>query len=330
MINRIWNYIVFTAITAMCGLMTGSALAGTGVGQPAPGQMGIQGSVTQVGDAIHDFHDRVNIIIIAIAVFVMLLMLYVIFRYSAKANPKPANFSHNTTIEVLWTVLPILILVYIGVYSFKLLFLQYEYPKPDLTIKATANAWYWEHSYPDQDNLTVTSTMIRDEDVLRAKIGADQFEAKYGSLEGLARTKALYADAKPLYEERGLVRQLSVDNEIAVPVNAVVHVLVTSADVIHAWTIPSFGSKLQAVPGRITATWFKATKTGVYYGQCSVLCGKDHANMPIAVRVVEQDVFDKWVAAAKERKWDEARKILTAATASSSGPKFALADGTER
>lgn len=308
----------------MTGLAISPALAEAGIGQPAPGQLGLQGAATPVMEEIVWFHDMVNIIIIAIAIFVMILLLIVIFRYNASANPTPSKFSHNTTIEVLWTVGPVLILVFIGIYSFKLLFMQYEYPPPDLTIKATANAWYWEHSYPDQDNFKVTSTMLRDEDVLRAKLGDDAFDKKYGALEGLARLNALYTDAKPLYPEQGLVRQLSVDNEIAIPVNKVVHLLVTSNDVIHAWTIPSFGSKLDAVPGRTAATWFKATRTGVYYGQCSVLCGRDHSSMPIAVRVVEQAAFDQWVAAAKARKWDDARKILQAATTPGKQPRFAL------
>lgn len=324
MIKRIRSFCIWAITLVMMGLATHPALAEPGVGQPAPEQMGLQGAVTPVMKEIVSFHDMVNVIIIAIAIFVMILLLIVIFRYSASANPTPSRFSHNTTIEVLWTVGPILILVFIGIYSFRLLFLQYEYPPPDLTIKATGNAWYWEHNYPDQDNFKVTSTMVRDEDVLRAKLGDEAFDKKYGALEGMARIKALYADAKPLYAERDLVRQLSVDNEIAIPVNKVVHLLVTSNDVIHAWTIPSFGSKLDAVPGRTAATWFKATKTGVYYGQCSVLCGRDHASMPIAVRVVEQAAFDQWVAAAKARKWDDARKILQAATTPGKQPVFAL------
>lgn len=330
MINRISNYVSGAAAAAVSMVLFAAAsLAEAGVGQPAPGQLGLQGAVTPVMEQIHSFHDKVNYIIIAIAVFVMILLLWVIVRYNAKSNPKPSNFSHNTTIEVAWTVIPILILVYIGLYSFRLLFMQYEYPKPDLTIKAVANAWYWEHQYPDQ-KISVSSNMIRDEDVLKKKMGEAAFEAKYGKLEGLARAKALYADAKGLYAGMGYVRQLSVDNEIAVPVNKVVHVLVTSNDVIHAWTIPSFGSKLDAVPGRMAATWFKATKTGVYYGQCSVLCGKDHASMPIAIRVVEQAVFDRWIAAAKARKWDQARKILMAATANPKAPRLAQAGTSKR
>lgn len=325
MINRIWNTFFFAAISVLTGVGAASAQSSSGVGQPYNGQLGLQGAVTPVMQEITAFHSMVNIIIIAIAVFVTVLLLYVIFRFNAKANPTPSRFSHNTTIEVVWTVVPILILVVIGVSSFKLLFLQYEYPKPDLTIKAIANTWYWEHKYPDHGNFTVSSNMIRDEDMLRAKMGDDKFDKKYGDLEGLALLKATFTDARPLYAAKGLVRQLSVDNDIAVPVNAVVHVLVGSNDVIHAWTIPSFGSKVQAVPGRTTATWFKATKIGVYYGQCSVLCGKDHSAMPITVRVVSQADFDRWVVAAKAEKWDEARKILLAATAAAGKKKVALA-----
>ena len=252
-----------------------------------------------------------------------LLLAWVIIRFNARANPTPSDFTHNTTLEVAWTVVPILILVFIGIFSFKLLFLQYTYPKPDLTVKATGNAWFWEHSYPDQGGFTVTSNMVRDEDLLKEELGEDAFEKKYGALEGTEFLRAVYNDAKPLYEKKGLVRQLSVDNEIAVPINAVVHMLITSADVIHSWTIPSFGSKMQAVPGRVTATWFKATREGVFYGQCSVICGKDHSSMPIAIRVVKQDVFDRWVEAAKSRDWDKAKSILLAGTPSATKQKLA-------
>jgi len=301
-----------------------SSAAMAQVGQPEPGQLGFQGAVTPIMNEIHSFHDKVNIIIIGIVIFVLALMVWVVVRYNARANSTPSKFSHNTLIEVAWTVVPILILVYIGIFSFKLLFMQYTYPKPDVTIKAIGNAWFWEHEYVD-DGFTVTSNMVRDADVLKKEIGEDKFEEKYGKLEGLEYTKALYNDAKPLYEKHGLVRQLSVDNDIAVPVNAVVHMLVTSADVIHSWTIPSFGSKTQAVPGRLTATWFKATEVGVYYGQCSVLCGKEHASMPIAVRVVPEDAYKRWMEAAKNRDWDKAKSILMAATEIAESKKIAAA-----
>ena len=303
-------------MAGMLAMVTLAASATAQMGHPAPGQMGFQGAASPVMEEITIFHDKVNVIIIAITIFVMILLGWVIIRYNSKSNPTPSKVSHNTVLEVAWTVVPILILVYIGIFSFKLLFLQYTYPKPDLTIKATGNTWFWDHSYPDQGDFTVTSTMVRDADLLKEEIGEDAFEKKYGALEGTERLRALYTDAKPLYAKTGLIRQLSVDNEIAVPLNAVVHMLVTSADVIHSWTIPSFGSKTQAVPGRLTATWFKATRVGVYYGQCSVICGRDHSSMPIAIRVVAKDDFDKWVVAAKAGDWKKAKSILLAATKS--------------
>lgn len=310
-------------VAAVIAFLATTAGAMAQVGQPAPQQINLQGAVTPVMQEIIWFHDKVNVIIIAITIFVLALLLWVILRYNARSNPEPSKVSHNTMLEVAWTVVPILILVYIGIFSFKLLFLQYTFPKPDLTIKATGNAWFWEHTYPDQGGFTVTSNMVRDRDVLEAEMGDEAFEKKYGSLEGVELTQALYRDARALYPKKGLVRQLSVDNDIAVPVGAVVHMLVTSADVIHSWTIPSFGSKVQAVPGRLTSTWFKATKVGIYYGQCSVLCGKDHSSMPIAVRVVPQDAFDRWVEAAKARDWDKAKSILQAATAKPDNQKVA-------
>ena len=306
-------WMLLVGLAALC--CAGGASAQ--IGQPVDGQIGLQGSVTPVMDEIIAFYDGVNYTIIAIAIFVLILMLIVLFRFNSRANTVPSKVTHNTTIEVVWTVVPILILVGMGIFSFKLLFLQYEYPKPDLTIKATANAWFWEHTYQDHGDFTVTSNMVTDEDVVKAKIGDEAFDKQFGSLEGVERSKALYAAAKPIWAERKLVRQLSVDNEIAVPVNAVVHMLVTSNDVIHSWTIPSFGSKVQAVPGRITATWFQPRKKGLYFGQCSVLCGAKHSAMPIAVRVVEKDVFDQWIAAAKSRDWNKAKEILASAAVKS-------------
>ena len=307
--------------------LAGSAHAQVGQsvsGQPVDGQMGLHGSVTPVMDEIVSFYGMVNMIIIAITIFVLILMVFVMVRFNRKSNPEPSRTTHNTLVEVVWTVVPILILVFIGIYSFRLLFLQYEYPKPDLTIKAVANAWYWEHVYQDHDDVSVVSNMLTDTDILKRKLGDEEFDKKYGSLTGTALSNALYNDARPLWAEANLVRQLSVDNEVAVPVNAVVHVLVTSNDVIHGWAMPSFGSRVQAVPGRTTATWFKARETGVYYGQCAVLCGLKHSGMPKAIRVVEQEVFDKWMAAIKADNLDEARQIL-ALSARSDGDQNRLA-----
>jgi cytochrome c oxidase subunit II len=305
------------AVAATCST---AVLAGTG--QPTPGQMGLQNPVTEVADFIVGFHNIISAIIIAIAVFVGLLMAYVMVRFSAKNNPTPSKNTHNTMLEVAWTVVPILILLGIAVPSFKLLYLQYSYPKPDLTIKATGNAWFWEHEYVD-GGPKVTSNMVTDEDVITADIGKAEFEKKFGKLEGIERQKRVYEASLALWEKTKQVRQLSVDNEIAVPVGKVVHLLVTSNDVIHSWTIPSFGSKIQAVPGRVTTTWFRPMKVGVYYGQCSVLCGKAHSGMPIAVRVVPEPAYNEWLVAAKAKDWKKARGILTAATETADQPKYA-------
>lgn len=318
----------FGVVAAILAMLTGVAMA-QALGQPIQGQMGLQESASPVMDEIIKFYDLVNYIIIAIAIFVLILMVVVMVRFSRKANPEPSTTTHNTLIEVVWTVVPILILVFIGIFSFKLLFLQYEYPKPDLTIKATANAWFWDHTYMDHDEATVTSNMLTDADLLKAEIGEEKFEEQYGNMQGTELSKALFAAAKPLWIKKNLPRQLAVDAEIAVPVNKVVHMLVTSNDVIHGWTIPSFGSKTQAVPGRITATWFKPTKTGIFYGQCSVLCGIKHSAMPIAIRVVEQDVFDKWIAAIKADETDKAAKILAAVAEAERSKKVARADGNK-
>jgi cytochrome c oxidase subunit II len=253
-------------------LLVGATVAWAGMGQPSPGEMGMQGAATPVAEEIHRFYDFVNIIIVAIAVFVMLLLLYVIYRFNERANPTPSTSTHNTLLEVAWTVLPILVLVAIAIPSFRLLNLQYSYPKADLTLKATGYQWYWEHAYPDL-GITFETRVLDDE----------------------AR-QALIAENIPA------PRNLAVDNEVIVPVNKVVNVLVTAAPdgVIHDWTIPSFGSKVDAVPGRITTTWFKATVEGMFYGQCSELCGKDHSLMPIGVRVVKEEVFAAWSDAMKQ------------------------------
>ncbi len=308
--------------TVVAGLVAASALAHAAAGQPTTGQMGMQDGVTPIMEQIRWFHNvLVNPIIIAITVFVMALLIYVMWAFNENKNPVPSRLTHHTGLEVAWTVIPIFILIIIAVPSFKMLFFQYSFPKPDITIKAIGNAWFWDYEYPDNDKIKVNSNMITDEELLEASLGKDGFAKKYGALTGTDLTKAVYLDSKPLwlappdkYAGGRLVRQLSVDNEIAVPVNKVVHVLITSNDVIHSWAVPSFGSKMQAVPGRITATWFQATKEGVYYGQCSVLCGKNHSAMPIAVRVVSDAAFATWVAAVKARDMKKARGILLAAT----------------
>lgn len=258
------------------------------MGQPSPGEMGLQGAATPVAQGIHDFYDLVNIIIVAIVVFVLLLLIYVMYRFNERANPEPSKSTHNTLLEVAWTVVPILILVAIAIPSFRLLHLQYSYPKADLTVKATGYQWYWEHAYPEL-GISFETRML--DDASREELIAENIPAP---------------------------RNLAVDNEVIVPVNAVVNVLVTAAPdgVIHDWTIPSFGSKVDAVPGRVTTTWFKPTVEGIFYGQCSELCGKDHAFMPIGVRVVKQEVFDSWkdtmlaaVQAGKDARQEKDKKL---------------------
>jgi cytochrome c oxidase subunit 2 len=285
-----WIGTCFAPAAGGAGLLAAPAFAGSG--QPSPKQIGFQEAVTPIAEQIHWFHDFVNVIIFAITIFVMLLMLYVMWRFSEKRNPVPTRTTHNTTLEVLWTVVPVLVLLVIAIPSFKLLYAQYTYPPPDLTIKVTGHAWNWTHEYPDQ-KISVDSVMLQDDE-----------------------REALIKSGMPANQ---VPRNLAVDNEVLVPVNKVVHVLVTSSDVIHAWTIPSFGSKVDAVPGRITATWFKAQKEGIYFGQCSELCGKDHAFMPIAVRVVKDRVFDDWVDATKKRDRKRVRDIIQQAAKDHSG-----------
>jgi cytochrome c oxidase subunit II len=313
-----------------------NASPNAGTGQPIDRQITLQNPVTPVAAWINSFHSFVNIIIIAIALFVLALLVYVILRFNEKSNPTPSRTTHHTGLEVAWTVVPIFILIAIAIPSFRLLYFQYSFPKPDLTIKAIGNAWFWEHEYPDE-KIKVTSNMLTDTDLLKAEIGEAEynrrFDAKANNWTELQRIKAVQDAAAPIWAgtkkvpaafgEGKLVRQLSVDNDIAVPVGKVVHMLITSNDVIHSWTIPSFGSKMQAVPGRITATWFRADKIGVYYGQCSVLCGKAHSGMPIAVRVVSEKAYADWLAAAKARDWRRARGILQAATADVAPKAFA-------
>ena len=241
-------------------LATGGA-AFAELGQPEPWEWHLQASGSPVMDNIVWFHDFLSVLIIVITLFVLALLVVVVVKFNAKANPVPSRTTHNTLIEVAWTLVPVLILVGISVPSFRLLFLELDVPKADMTIKATGKQWYWSYAYPDNGKFEFDSLMA--------------------------------ADKQP--------RLLGVDNEMVVPVNKVVRVQVTGADVIHAFAMPAFGVKIDAIPGRLNETWFKATKTGMYYGQCSELCGKDHAFMPIAVRVVSDQEFASWVETAKKK-----------------------------
>ena len=254
------------AVAAAAAVIFGAGGALAGMGQPSDWQIGLQGAATPVMEYITWFHDLLLWIITAITVFVLALLVIVMVKFNAKANPVPSKTTHNTVLEVLWTVIPVLILGVIVVPSFRLLFLQLNTPEADLTIKATGKQWFWTYSYPDNGKFEFDSLMLQDKDRK-----ADQ------------------------------PRLLAVDNEMVVPVNKTVRVQVIGADVIHAFAVPSFGIKIDAIPGRLNETWFKATREGIYYGQCSELCGKDHAFMPIAVRVVSEQAFTAWVNDAKKK-----------------------------
>lgn len=219
--------------------------------------------------------------IIPITLFVLALMIWVVVRFNAKSNPEPSTTTHNTMIEVVWTVVPIIILVLIAIPSFDLLNRQFE-PKeqPTMTVKAVGYQWYWGYEYQDDSELSFDSVLIGREDLSDPE-AANEERAEYGKTD---REKYPYL--------------LAVDNEMVVPVGETIRVLVTAADVLHAFTVPALGFKMDAVPGRLNETWFKAEKEGLYYGQCSELCGKDHSFMPIAVRVVSREAFDTWKAAA--------------------------------
>ena len=296
MMTRLKGALRSISVGMATAALMGAAPALAGTGQPSPWQMNLQGSATDIAESIRVFHDGVNIVIIAIAIFVLILLAIVVFRFNEKANPTPSKITHHTGLEVAWTIIPVFILVGIAVPSFKLLFAQYTYPKADVTLKATGNQWNWTYAYPDHGNFNFTSIML------------NETERKVLLDKGISAP-----------------RLLAVDNEVIVPVGKVVHVLITASDVIHNWTVPSFGSKVDAVPGRTTATWFKANKEGIYYGQCSELCGKDHAFMPIAVRVVKPEIFQQWADLMKDRKRAPARQLIEKVAIEQSAAKVSLA-----
>ena len=232
--------------------------------QPKDWQLGFQNPASDGMRDIVNFHNNLLLpIIIAISVFVLFLMLYACVRFRASANPNPSKRTHNVTVEILWTLIPCLILIVMAVPSFKILYKQDTIPKADLTIKAIGYQWYWGYEYPDE-NIIFDSYMVEEKD-----LRADQ------------------------------PRLLAVDNEVVVPVNKVIKVLITANDVLHAWALPSFGVKRDAVPGRVNETWFKAEKEGTYYGQCSELCGIKHAFMPITVKVVSEEDYQEWLSEAR-------------------------------
>ena len=278
-----------SALAVAAALLPEAALAGTGM--PSPWQLNLQGAVTEVAAYIHWFHDWLNVIIFAITLFVLALLIYVCWRFSEKANPTPSKTTHNALLEVAWTVIPVLILVVIAIPSFRLLKLQLEVPPADVTVKVTGKQWYWSYEYPQDAGAFTFDSLMLDEKQ-RA--------------EAIASNKIAAAEAP---------RLLAVDNEAVVPVGKIVRVQVTGADVIHKFTVPSFGIKIDAIPGRLNETWFKADREGIYYGQCSFVCGQNHAYMPIAFRVVSQERYTAWLAESKQKfanAGDAAGKVAAA------------------
>jgi cytochrome c oxidase subunit 2 len=250
-------------IFASMASLVWSTSAFAGDGQPSPWQMTFQKANSPIMEQITRFHDYLTIIIILITLFVLGLLVYVMVRFNERRHPQPSKTTHNTALEIAWTVIPILILVAIAIPSFRLLFAQYDFPKADLTITATGHQWYWTYEYPDQ-GIHFDAIMVQQADL-----------------------------------KEGQPRLLTADHDLVVPVKKNIIVQVKATDVIHDWAVPSFGVKIDAVPGRLQKTWFRAERTGMFYGQCSELCGRNHAFMPIAVRVVTDEEFADWLAKTK-------------------------------
>lgn len=263
-----WRAIALSALFAMLALVLDprAAAADTVFGQPVPWKLNFQAAASPVMHDIHRFHDLLLWIITLITIFVLALLIYVMVRFRASANPVPSKTSHNTLVEVVWTVVPILILVVIAVPSFKLLYFGDKTKEAELTIKAIGKQWFWSYEYPDNGNFTFDAIMTAEKDL------------------------------KP-----GQLRLLDTDNSVVVPVNTNVRLLTTAADVIHAWAMPAFGVKKDAVPGRLNETWFRAEREGTFYGQCSEICGAYHGFMPIKVEVVSKEAFAKWAEEAKKK-----------------------------
>jgi cytochrome c oxidase subunit II len=255
-------------LAAGLAALAGVALAGNGAlaDQPHPWQLGMQDPATPITERIHAFHDELLVIIFAISLFVFGLLIYVMVRFNARAHPVPTRTSHNTVVEVLWTVIPVLILVTIAIPSFKLMYYMDRVPDSKMTIKVTGHQWYWEYNYPDQGNFSFNSNLVGEKDL------------------------------KP-----GQPRLLEVDNPLVIPVGTNIRVQVAGVDVIHSWFVPSFGFQEYAVVGRLNEAWINVDHEGTYYGECNQICGVNHAFMPIEVKVVSQADFDKWLTEAKKQ-----------------------------
>lgn len=267
MIRKLGTFTAWLGASLGASLMVAVQSASAMEGQPEPWQMGLQPAASQRMADIISLHNFVLYIVTIITLFVLGLLVWIVIRYNAKANPTPSDTTHNTVLEVAWTVIPVAILVTIAVPSFRLLYFEDVVPPSDMTIKAIGKQWYWTYEYPDNGNFTFDSLGLSD------RVAAQQMEP----------------------------RLLGTNNHVVVPVGKTVRVLTTGADVIHAWAVPALGVKIDANPGKINQTWFKADREGKFYGQCSELCGARHAFMPIEIEVVSQERFDQWVMEARTK-----------------------------
>jgi cytochrome c oxidase subunit 2 len=256
-LSKAWAFVA--ALVVLFG--AGGALADA----PKPWEIDLQAAATPVMEQLRSFNNEMTYIMVAITALVLALLVFVIFRFNQRANPTPSRTTHNTVVEIMWTVVPILVLLAIVVPSFKLLYFAGSIPKPELTVKAIGHQWYWSYEYPDNGNFTFDANLVQDKDL------------------------------KP-----GQLRLLTTDNPVVVPVDTIVRLQIASTDVIHSWSIPSFGVKTDAVPGRLNETWFKIERPGLYYGQCSQLCGNGHAYMPVMVEAKTKTDYQAWVAKAKK------------------------------
>jgi cytochrome c oxidase subunit 2 len=293
------------------------------MGQPSEWQINLQDAVTPIAEQIHSFNIFINVIIGVITLFVLVLLAICVLRFNEKSNPVPSRTTHNVLLEVVWSVVPVLILVVIAIPSFRLLYAQYDMPKADLTMKITGFQWYWKAEYQ------TAAAPAGETPAAPAAAGAPAPEATAApEATPPAATGAAEAPLTPDFEVEVRIKAekdlapgepylLAVDNELVVPVGKVVRVQVTAYDVIHAFAVPSFGVKIDAVPGRLNETWFRADREGVYYGQCSELCGKDHAFMPLAFRVVSQADYDAWVAKTRQSAMNEQPRTVADASVTS-------------
>ena len=302
-----------TVITVALTFMSGAyAQDDRYVSMPQAEKFGFQEPVNELGRELFYFHDSILMpIITVISLFVLALLVWIIVRYRAKANPVPSTTTHSTILEVIWTGVPILILFGIGFPSFKLLYFQDTIPETEFTINITGNQWNWTYAYPDHNGIEYTASLVPNSAYESNPEGDFDPEEKAYVEEELTRFLGRPAKLN--------ARLLDTDYRMVVPVDTKIKVQLTASDVIHAWTIPAFGVKLDAVPGRLNETWFSVDRLGTYYGQCSELCGKDHAYMPIAVEVVTKEEFKAWVAFASEEFADAGTLKFAAAASPAAG-----------